>query len=148
MFSTQEISIYCCHFFIYAPFGFIFYYWYRIFNAEYPQIHTFFFIRILFIRIIRLKSENSKNDIRIILRVRSCCCSLKGYFCPIFSYKLKVKNHLRIFPGWIFEGLRIPLRLPWKILIHIKKMRVAGIPTKCSQGPLAAFFRSAAFNQN
>ena len=45
-----------------------------------------FFIRILFIRIIRLKSEKSKNYLRIMFRLRSCCGLFKSYFSQIFLY--------------------------------------------------------------
>ena len=78
--------------------------------------------RILFIRIIRLKSEKSKNYLSIMFRLKSCCCTFKSYF-PWYSHIcVKVKNHLRIFSGWEFEKLRITLRLTWKILILIKKI--------------------------
>ena len=46
---------------------------------------------------------------------------LKAFSDWYFHSYVKVKNHLRIFPGWKLEKLRIPLRLAWKIMILIKK---------------------------
>ena len=86
-------------------------------------LHAIFFTRILFIRIIRLKSDRNKNYyLRIMFRLRSCCGTFKSCF-PWFSrICVKVKNHLRIFPAWEFKRLRITLRLAWIILILIKKL--------------------------
>ena len=83
------------------------------------MLHTFYY-KNFFIRIIRLKSENNKNYLRIILRLRSCSCQFKSYLNLVFSY-VKINNYLRIFWGWKREILRITLRLAWKILILIKK---------------------------
>ena len=44
------------------------------------SIHAFFFIRIFFIRIIRLNSDKNKNHLRIIFRLRSCCGTFKSCF--------------------------------------------------------------------
>ena len=52
-------------------------------------VHAVFFIRILFIRIIRLKSEKNKNYLRIMFRLRSWCGTVKSRFFLVFSYLCK-----------------------------------------------------------
>ena len=81
--------------------------WYIfISNTEHnPQLYNysdtrfFFFVRILFIRIMRLKSWNIQNNLRTILRLIFCYSTLKNYLNILFPNFIKNKNILRIFSG-------------------------------------------------
>ena len=58
-------------------------------NMLIEEYMHFFYIRILFIRTIRLKSKKNKNHLRIMFRLRSCCCTFNSFIILAFLYLFK-----------------------------------------------------------